>query len=170
MCESIAHPPLWDRCPAPSFNFKHNLPKQGTGTADHLTLLRLFTFLVFLSFLSIRLLPRCLVTFSSTAPAHPHATRVAVYPALFSFTLCKAMRLIDCHLLLMRSGDAHGKVKNLGQYNKSEREWSFYEPLNNGLPSNIRAWLCTFSSTVHSGKTVSNHLKDFSPFPLVMIE
>ena len=25
-----------------------------------------------------------LVTFSSTAPAHPHATRVAVYPALFS--------------------------------------------------------------------------------------
>ena len=26
-----------------------------------------------------------LVTFSSTAPAHPHATRVAVYPALFYF-------------------------------------------------------------------------------------
>ena len=28
--------------------------------------------------------PDALVTFSSTAPAHPHATRVAVYPALFS--------------------------------------------------------------------------------------
>ena len=27
--------------------------------------------------------PDALVTFSSTAPAHPHATRVAVYPALF---------------------------------------------------------------------------------------
>ena len=25
-----------------------------------------------------------LVTFSSTAPAHPHATRLAVYPALFT--------------------------------------------------------------------------------------
>ena len=29
--------------------------------------------------------PNALVTFSSTAPAHPHATRVAVYPALFFF-------------------------------------------------------------------------------------
>ena len=27
--------------------------------------------------------PDALVTFSSTAPAHPHATRVAMYPALF---------------------------------------------------------------------------------------
>ena len=26
------------------------------------------------------------MTFSSTAPAHPHATRAAVYPALFSLT------------------------------------------------------------------------------------
>ena len=28
--------------------------------------------------------PNALVTFSSTAPAHPHATGVAVYPALFT--------------------------------------------------------------------------------------
>ena len=41
MCESKGHRPLWGRCPAPTLNFKHNLPKQGTGTADHLTLLRL---------------------------------------------------------------------------------------------------------------------------------
>ena len=27
--------------------------------------------------------PDALVTFSSTAPAHPHVTRAAVYPALF---------------------------------------------------------------------------------------
>ena len=42
MCESIGHRPLRGRCPAPSLNFKHNLLRQGTGTADHLTLLRLF--------------------------------------------------------------------------------------------------------------------------------
>ena len=42
MCESIGHRPLRGHYPAPSLNFKHNLPKQGTGTADHLTLLRLF--------------------------------------------------------------------------------------------------------------------------------
>ena len=41
MCESIGHRPLRGRCPAP-LNFNHNLLKQGTGTADHLTLLRRF--------------------------------------------------------------------------------------------------------------------------------
>ena len=40
--ESIGHQSLWGRCPAPSLNFKHNLLRQGKGTADHLTLLRLF--------------------------------------------------------------------------------------------------------------------------------
>ena len=39
MCESIGHQPLQGRSP---FNFNHNLLKQGTGTADHLMLLRLF--------------------------------------------------------------------------------------------------------------------------------
>ena len=47
MCESIGHRPLRGRCPAPSLNFNHNLLKQGTGTADHLTLLRLFSFPLF---------------------------------------------------------------------------------------------------------------------------
>ena len=42
MCGSIGHRPLWGRCPAPSLNFNHNLLRQGTGTADHLTLLRFF--------------------------------------------------------------------------------------------------------------------------------
>ena len=42
--ECIGHRPLWGRCPAPSVRFDHNLLKQGTSTADHLTLLRLFTF------------------------------------------------------------------------------------------------------------------------------
>ena len=37
----------------------------------------------FLSFFSIQLLPRCPSELSSTAPAHPHATRVAVFPASF---------------------------------------------------------------------------------------
>ena len=41
MCESIGHRPLWGRCPAPSLSLNHNLLGQGTGTADHLTLLRL---------------------------------------------------------------------------------------------------------------------------------
>ena len=47
MCESIGHRPLRGRCPAPSLNFKHNQLRQGTDTADHLTLLRLL-FLFFL--------------------------------------------------------------------------------------------------------------------------
>ena len=42
-----------------------------------------FTFSAFLSVLSCLLLPNAPVTFSITAPAHPHATRVAVDPALF---------------------------------------------------------------------------------------
>ena len=36
----------------------------------------------FLAFLAYGSCPDALVTFSSTAPAHPHATRVAVYLAL----------------------------------------------------------------------------------------
>ena len=42
LCESIGHRPLWRRSPATTLNYNHNLPKQGMGTADHLTLLRLF--------------------------------------------------------------------------------------------------------------------------------
>ena len=42
MCESIGHRPLWGHCPALSLNFNRNLLRQGTGTADHLTLSRLF--------------------------------------------------------------------------------------------------------------------------------
>ena len=41
LCESIGHRPLWGRCPAPTLHYNLDLPKQGTGTADHLTLLRL---------------------------------------------------------------------------------------------------------------------------------
>ena len=46
---------------------------------------RLVPFLLFWRFLAFRAYGSCpdaLVT-SNTAPAHPHATRVAVYPALF---------------------------------------------------------------------------------------
>ena len=39
MCENISHRPLWSRCPAPTLNYNHDLPKQGTGTADHLVTL-----------------------------------------------------------------------------------------------------------------------------------
>ena len=46
MCESIGHRPLLGRCPATPLNFKHNPLRQGTGTADPLTLLRLFLLLL----------------------------------------------------------------------------------------------------------------------------
>ena len=39
------------------------------------------------AFWAYRSCPDALMTLSSTAPAHPHATRVAVYPALFSHVL-----------------------------------------------------------------------------------
>ena len=42
MCESIGHRPLRGRCPAPSLKLNHKLLQQGTGTADHPLLLRLF--------------------------------------------------------------------------------------------------------------------------------
>ena len=41
LCESISQQPLWGRYPAPALNYNHDLPEQGTGNADHLTLLRL---------------------------------------------------------------------------------------------------------------------------------
>ena len=47
---------------------------------------RLVPFLLFQRFWALWAYGSCpddLETFSSTAPAHPHATRVAVYPALF---------------------------------------------------------------------------------------
>ena len=44
LCESIGHRPLWSRCPALTLNYNHDLPQQGTGTADNLTLLRLLFF------------------------------------------------------------------------------------------------------------------------------
>ena len=42
----------------------------------------------FLAFQAYGSCPDTLVTFSSTAPAHPHATRVAVYPALLYSECC----------------------------------------------------------------------------------
>ena len=45
LCGSIGHRLLRGRCPAPSLNYNHYLPKQGTSTADHLTLLSLFCIL-----------------------------------------------------------------------------------------------------------------------------
>ena len=39
LCESIGHRLLWGRCSAPTLNYNHDLPKQGTGTADHLVTL-----------------------------------------------------------------------------------------------------------------------------------
>ena len=43
LCESIGYRPFWSLYPAPFLNFKHNPLRQGMGTANHLTLLRLFT-------------------------------------------------------------------------------------------------------------------------------
>ena len=48
MFESIGHRPLRSHCPAPP-NFNHNLLKQGMGTVDHLTLLRLFNIMGMIS-------------------------------------------------------------------------------------------------------------------------
>ena len=42
LCESIGHRPLWSRYPTPTLNYNHDLTKQGMGTADRLTLCRLF--------------------------------------------------------------------------------------------------------------------------------
>ena len=45
LCESIGHQPLQGHCPSPTLNYNHDLPKQGMGTAEHLTLSRLFLLL-----------------------------------------------------------------------------------------------------------------------------
>ena len=44
LCKSIGHRPFQGRCPAPPSTLTSNLLKQGTRTADHLSLLRLFLF------------------------------------------------------------------------------------------------------------------------------
>ena len=76
VCESIGHRPLWGRSPAPSFNFILNPLRQGAGTADHLTLLRLLIFQQFCCSC-----PNARVT-AITAPVQLHATGVAVYLTL----------------------------------------------------------------------------------------
>ena len=55
LCESIGHRPLRGRCPAPTLHYNLDLPKQGTGTADHLTLLRLLSYDFFNLFLFFRI-------------------------------------------------------------------------------------------------------------------
>ena len=50
-----------------------------------------FTFFMFLRSLASPLLPKCSSN-SITAPAHPHATEVAVYPALFLSTCGRQLR------------------------------------------------------------------------------
>ena len=40
MCESIGHQSLWSCCHAPYLNPNHKSLEQGTGTADHLMLLK----------------------------------------------------------------------------------------------------------------------------------
>ena len=57
------------------------MQSQAMGIADHV--FPLGDLLRFLSFLAYGSCPDALVALSSTAPAHPHATRVAAYPALF---------------------------------------------------------------------------------------
>ena len=69
---------LWGHCPALTPIL------QLTVTADHVRSLDdLLLFRRFLVFWANCSCPNALVTFSSTAPAHPHATGIAVYPALF---------------------------------------------------------------------------------------
>ena len=52
------------------------------GLLDSRSIGPFYIFSAFLSFSSLPLLPNILVTFSSTAHADPHATGVAIYPAL----------------------------------------------------------------------------------------
>ena len=59
------------------------------------------TFLAFLSFLSLRLLPRCPSDLLQHLSAHPHATRVALYPALLRLLL---LLLLLLFLLLWDDG------------------------------------------------------------------
>ena len=59
-----------------------------------------FTFFGFLQSLASLLLAKCFSN-SNTAPAHPHATDVAVYPALFTFAMPNILILIyEQHLVL----------------------------------------------------------------------
>ena len=102
MCESIGHQPFRGHCPAP-LNSYHNLLKQGTGTADHLTLLWLLFFRRFWAFWAHCSCPNALVTSSSTAPAQPHAIGVTMYPALF-FNIGKS------HQIFMASEEEAGNI------------------------------------------------------------
>ena len=94
MCESIGHLPIRGRCPAPSLNFNHNLLRQGTGTADHLTLLRLLRSLASLFLL------KCSSDFKygPCQPARDWDRRVSGRVSGLRFTVKKARLLRTCPL------------------------------------------------------------------------
>ena len=64
LCESIGHRPVRGRCPGPIRNYNLDLPKQGKGTADHLTLLRLLSLKFAFSGLKSSLLRLQILAFS----------------------------------------------------------------------------------------------------------
>ena len=82
MCESIGHRPLRVRCPALSLNLTDKLLQHSRARVP-LTIWRFCDYLLFWAFWAYSSCPDALVSFSSTVPAHLHATRVAVYQALF---------------------------------------------------------------------------------------
>ena len=72
--------------------------QQGTGTADHLTLLRLLLFRRFLAFWAHCSCPNALVAFSITAPAHPHTTGLCIQPYFFQWSPLSSIKVPDRHI------------------------------------------------------------------------
>ena len=68
---------LWGRCPSLTPPLYWITPSRASGTADHVRSLDdLLLFQRFWAFWAYGSYPDALVTFSSTAPAHPHATTI----------------------------------------------------------------------------------------------
>ena len=75
--------PTWHCRPALTSLLQLITPGRASGTADHVRSLDdLLLFWRCWAFWAHWSCPDAPVTFSSTAPTHPHATRVAVYPAM----------------------------------------------------------------------------------------
>ena len=100
--------------------------------------------------------PDALVTFSSTAPAHPHATRVAVYPALFNSEWCPHYCSCPtvCDWIAM-----YGLVTLSASFCGLTRSWSF-----SSSSSSLSSTSSSSSSSFSSSSSSFSFFKNFFSF------
>ena len=122
-----------------------------------------FLFLRFRAFWAYGSWPDALVTFSSTAPAHPHATKVAVYPALFNSEWCPHYCSCPtvCDWIAM-----YGLVTLSASFCGLTRSWSFSSLSSSSSSSSTSS---SSSSSFSSSSPFSFFKNSFHFLPLYLL-